>query len=123
LRIFYLKKKGQLSTNYEKIIRRFVVLSIAFAGSGTILPVVREITRIKKVQQTQNFLIKSGMCRWLNSCKYSILLKSYNFNPIIPVSYNALDVIIFFRILQKQTALVVRKNGIFFSVLYVRKGT
>jgi hypothetical protein len=35
-----------LSTNYEKIILKFVVLSIVLARPGTILLVVREITGI-----------------------------------------------------------------------------
>ena len=35
--------------NYEKIIFKFVVLSIAFARSGTILLIVREITPMKRV--------------------------------------------------------------------------
>ena len=40
--------KVKMSTNYEKIILIFVVLSIALARLGTILRVVREITRSKK---------------------------------------------------------------------------
>jgi hypothetical protein len=39
--------KVQISTNYEKIILKFVDLSIALAKLGTILPVTREITQIK----------------------------------------------------------------------------
>jgi hypothetical protein len=35
-----------ISTNYEKTMLKFVVLSIALLRSGTIFPVVREITRI-----------------------------------------------------------------------------
>jgi hypothetical protein len=41
--------KVQISTNDEKIIMKFVVLSITLARQGTILAIVREITRIKKV--------------------------------------------------------------------------
>jgi hypothetical protein len=39
---------GSSIKNYEKIILKFVVLSIALARLGTILPVIREITHIKK---------------------------------------------------------------------------
>ena len=52
--IFFCRKvtsdfyKVKISTNYEKIILIFVVLSIALARLGTILRVVREITRSKK---------------------------------------------------------------------------
>jgi hypothetical protein len=34
-----------VSTNYKKIILKFVVLIIAFARLGSILPVIREITK------------------------------------------------------------------------------
>ena len=37
--------KVQISTNFNKIILKFVVLSIVLARMGTILPVVNEITR------------------------------------------------------------------------------
>ena len=50
-------KVSNRSTKYEKITLKFVILSIAFARLGTILPVVREITLMK----TYNFRIKSGM--------------------------------------------------------------
>ena len=49
--IFQLQKKKILwflqnvSTNYKKIILKFVVLIIAFARLGSILPVIREITK------------------------------------------------------------------------------
>ena len=36
-------------SSYEKIKLKFVVLSIVLARPGTILPVVREITHMKKV--------------------------------------------------------------------------
>jgi alcohol dehydrogenase YqhD (iron-dependent ADH family) len=49
-------------TNYEKIILIFVVLSIALARLGTILRVVREITRSKK-NKNVNFQSKSEMCK------------------------------------------------------------
>ena len=48
---------------YEKIILKFVIHSIAFARADINFPVVREITRIKKVIKTYNFRIKSGMCK------------------------------------------------------------
>ena len=35
---------------YKKIILKFVVVSIALARTGTILPVVREITHIKRYE-------------------------------------------------------------------------
>ena len=38
-----------MSTYYEKIIFKFVVIPIALARQGTILRVVREISRIKNV--------------------------------------------------------------------------
>jgi hypothetical protein len=43
--IFY---KVQISTNYEKIILKFIVLSIPLARQISIFPVVREITCIKR---------------------------------------------------------------------------
>ena len=43
--IFY---KIQISINYQKILLKFVVLSIALARTGTIFPVEREEIRIKK---------------------------------------------------------------------------
>ena len=43
--------KVQIFTNYEKIILEFAVISIALARPGTIFPVVREITRMKKVNK------------------------------------------------------------------------
>ena len=54
--IFY---KARLSINYEKIVLKCAVLSIALA----ILPVVREITRLKSIIKLIIFLIKSGMCK------------------------------------------------------------
>jgi hypothetical protein len=40
--------KVQISTNYEKIMLKFlVVLAISLARSDTIVPAIREITRIK----------------------------------------------------------------------------
>jgi hypothetical protein len=40
----------QISTNYEEIILKiFFVLSVALAGMGTILPIVREITHMKSL--------------------------------------------------------------------------
>jgi len=50
--------KVQISTNYEKIILKFVFL----ARLGTILPVVREITHIKW-DKKYNLRIKSGMSK------------------------------------------------------------
>jgi hypothetical protein len=41
--------KVKIFTNYEKIVPKFVGLSISLARVGTMLPLVREITRIKKV--------------------------------------------------------------------------
>ena len=41
--------KIQIFINYEKIILKFVVLFAALGRSGSILPVEREITRIKLV--------------------------------------------------------------------------
>ena len=38
----------QICINYKKIILKFFVLSVALARSGTLLPVVREITLVKK---------------------------------------------------------------------------
>ena len=40
--------QGSSIKNYEKIILKFVVLSIALARLGTILPIIREITLKKK---------------------------------------------------------------------------
>ena len=48
--------KIQISTNNEKILPKFNVLSIALARLGTILPVIRETTCIKT-----NFIIKFEM--------------------------------------------------------------
>ena len=56
--IFY---KFQLSTNYEKIILKFVILSIALPKLGNILPVGSEITCIKKGLRMYNFRINSRM--------------------------------------------------------------
>ena len=50
---FFLHVKVQISTNYEKILLKFIVLT----RQGTMLAVVMEITSIKKY----NFRIKSGM--------------------------------------------------------------
>jgi hypothetical protein len=44
--------KVQISTNYEKIIHEFAVISIALDRPGTIFSVVREITRMKKVNKS-----------------------------------------------------------------------
>jgi len=38
----------QICINYKKIILKFFVLSVALARSGTLLPIVREITPVKK---------------------------------------------------------------------------
>ena len=54
--------KVQISTNYENIILKFVVLSIGLARSGVILVVAREITLIIKGIKTYNFRIKSRIC-------------------------------------------------------------
>jgi hypothetical protein len=43
--IFY---KIQISINYQEILLKYVVLSIALARTGTIFPVGREEIRIKK---------------------------------------------------------------------------
>ena len=39
----------QITTNFEKITLKFVVLSISLARTDTILNVVREITRLSKI--------------------------------------------------------------------------
>ena len=41
--------KVQIFTNYEKIILKFVAMSIVLAKTGTILPIVRKITLIDDV--------------------------------------------------------------------------
>jgi hypothetical protein len=51
--------KVKIST-YKKITLKFFALSLALARAGTIFPVIREITLIKK---TYNFRIKFGMCK------------------------------------------------------------
>jgi hypothetical protein len=58
------------STNYEKIILKFIVISIAHARLCIILPSVREITHIK----TYNVRIKSSMCKRAIEMKISDLL-------------------------------------------------
>lgn len=51
---------SKLSENY---IQKFVfVLSVALAGMGTILPVIKEI-------KMYNFKIQSGMCKRFNYCQ------------------------------------------------------
>ena len=62
----------QLFVNYEKIIFKFVVLSIALARPGTILPVVREITRTKKVCKR---IIILGICKM--SINIQVCLQCY----------------------------------------------
>ena len=51
----------QISTYYEKIVLKFVVCSTSFSRPGTILLVVREITRTKVYKNIYNSVIKSGM--------------------------------------------------------------
>ena len=51
--------KVKISTNYEKIILKLVVLFIALARMGIILSVIRKITLIIMC----TFRIKSGMCQ------------------------------------------------------------
>ena len=50
--------KVQISTNYEKIILKFVVLTIGLPRSDTILPVIREITqKIKSEMRKRSNII------------------------------------------------------------------
>ena len=50
--------KVQISTNYEKIILKFVVLTIGLPRSDTIFPVIREITqRIKSEMRKRSNII------------------------------------------------------------------
>ena len=49
---FFFFNKVQISTNYEKIIHEFAVISIALARPDTLFPVVRVITRMKKVEKS-----------------------------------------------------------------------
>ena len=51
----------QISANYEKILLKFVSLSIALARPGAILSVEGEITCIKKGVKIYKFRIGSGM--------------------------------------------------------------
>jgi hypothetical protein len=60
----------QLFVNYEKIIFKFVVLSIALARPDTILPVVREITRRKG-----NNSHKKGMQTYWEYAKCLLIFK------------------------------------------------
>jgi hypothetical protein len=62
----------QLFVNYEKIIFKFVVLSIALARPDTILPVAREITRTKKVYKR---IIILGICKM--SINIQVCLQCY----------------------------------------------
>jgi len=55
--------KIQISTNFETIILKINVLSIAFARLCAIFRVVRERTCIKKGIKTCNFGIKLRICK------------------------------------------------------------
>ena len=74
-------RQVQIYTNYEKIILKFVVLSIALARSDTILLV--SLTRLKKGFKTYNFRIKSDM-----PMVYKIMVIHINFSPLILFTIN-----------------------------------
>jgi hypothetical protein len=52
----YSVKKVQISTNYEKILQKFAVLSFARNGHNS----------FKTMYKTYNFRVKSGMCKTVN---------------------------------------------------------
>ena len=71
----------QIYTNYEKMALKFVVLFIVLTRSGTILPAIREITRIKKKGiKIYNIRIKLGMF------KRSVILHVY-YNKVQTSNY------------------------------------
>ena len=64
LKLFTDFYKVKISTNYEKIIHKFVILSISAATPSTILAVVRDITHTKGMKM-YNSRFKWGMCNRL----------------------------------------------------------
>ena len=62
----------RFSTNYKKILHKFIVISIVLVTTGTILIVVREIIHVKK--KKKKFIIKSGMYR-MSYCQQVCILQ------------------------------------------------
>lgn len=52
--------KAQMFTNFEKFMLKFILLFIALARQAAILPVVREITCIKKIQRCPCMFLESN---------------------------------------------------------------
>lgn len=71
LKLYSYFYKIQISSNYENIIIKLIVFFVAFAGPGTILPIVREITLIYKK------VLKSIILESNRECENDIFLLYY----------------------------------------------